>query len=146
MRSRLTLLTAAIVAAIAIYFYSANRSFNTVSENEEEEGLTAFEMMGLWGEMRAYPNDAIPEGRFNQAYKKMKDDEARLKAVRSSANLADAELAGSPWTPLAPKNFAGRVLCLAFHPTNQNIMWAGSAGGGLWKTTNGGTGAADGIN
>ena len=30
--------------------------------------------------------------------------------------------------------------------TDPNTIWAGSASGGLWKTTNGGTGAANGIN
>lgn len=137
----LTLLAAALATAFAILFYSTG--YFKTNDTEKEEALTAFEMMGLWGEMRAYPNDAIPEGRFNQGFKKMKDDEQRIKASRSSASAA---LAGSPWTPLAPKNFGGRILCMAFHPTNQNVMWVGSASGGLWKTTNGGTGAANGIN
>ena len=52
----------------------------------------------------------------------------------------------APWTELAPKNFAGRVLSIAFHPTNPNIMFVGTASGGIWKTTNGGTGGAGGIN
>ena len=47
----------------------------------------------------------------------------------------------TPWVELAPKNFAGRILSIAFHPTNSDIMWVGSASGGLWKTTTGGTGA-----
>lgn len=33
---------------------------------------------------------------------------------------------------------AGRINCIAGHPTNSNIMLAGSPAGGLWKTTNGG--------
>lgn len=32
----------------------------------------------------------------------------------------------------------GRINCIAFHPTNPNIMWVGAPSGGLWKTTNGG--------
>ncbi|MDX1479707.1 MAG: hypothetical protein R3301_18470, partial [Saprospiraceae bacterium] len=32
----------------------------------------------------------------------------------------------------------GRVNCMAFHPTNSQIMWAGTAAGGLWHTTDGG--------
>ena len=116
-------------------------------ENEEEEVLVAFEMMGLWGQMRAYPYESIPEGKFNVGFKKMKDDEERKKNLRSSKITSEAAaVMSTPWTPLAPKNFGGRILSLAFHPTNANIMWVGSASGGLWKTTNGGTGAADGIN
>jgi PKD repeat protein len=33
----------------------------------------------------------------------------------------------------------GRINCMAFHPSNANTFWVGSPGGGLWKTTNGGT-------
>jgi len=116
-------------------------------ENEEEEGLVAYEMMGLWGEMRAYPNASIPEGKFNEGFSKMKDDEERKRNLRSSKITSEpAAVMSTSWTPLAPKNFGGRILSLAFHPTNANIMWVGSASGGLWKTTNGGTGAVDGIN
>ncbi|MBI9037239.1 MAG: hypothetical protein JEY97_03830 [Bacteroidales bacterium] len=32
----------------------------------------------------------------------------------------------------------GRINEVAFHPTNPDIIYAGSAGGGLWKTTDGG--------
>lgn len=32
----------------------------------------------------------------------------------------------------------GRVNCIAFDPVNSQIMYAGAAGGGIWKTTNGG--------
>lgn len=53
------------------------------------------------------------------------------------------------WTNLGPislpsnnsgqPNGIGRVNDVAFHPTNSNIIFAGSPSGGLWKTTNGGT-------
>ena len=33
----------------------------------------------------------------------------------------------------------GRINCVAFHPTDNNIIWIGSPSGGLWKTTNGGS-------
>ena len=32
----------------------------------------------------------------------------------------------------------GRVNCIAFHPTNNNIFWVGAPSGGLWITYNGG--------
>ncbi len=32
----------------------------------------------------------------------------------------------------------GRVNAIAFHPTDLNTFWVGSAGGGLWKTSNNG--------
>ncbi len=30
----------------------------------------------------------------------------------------------------------GRVNCIAFHPTDKNTFWVGTASGGVWKTTN----------
>lgn len=48
----------------------------------------------------------------------------------------------SPWTPLGPANVGGRTLCLAIRPDNPDILFAGSASGGLWKSTTGGVGAA----
>ena len=33
---------------------------------------------------------------------------------------------------------AGRMLCVAWHPTNTAILYAGAASGGLWKSTTGG--------
>jgi hypothetical protein len=50
------------------------------------------------------------------------------------------------WAPIGPtaiaapaQNYLGRVNCLAFHPTVVNTMFAGTPGGGLWKSTNNGT-------
>ncbi|MBL0341744.1 MAG: hypothetical protein IPP71_12870 [Bacteroidetes bacterium] len=46
------------------------------------------------------------------------------------------------WTALGPMNFGGRTLSLCFNPQNPNTIFAGSAAGGLWKSTSSGTGAA----
>jgi hypothetical protein len=45
--------------------------------------------------------------------------------------------AGS-WSWLGPGNVGGRLRAILIHPANPSIMWAGSVGGGVWKTTNGG--------
>ncbi|MCX6319856.1 MAG: hypothetical protein NTW29_21435 [Bacteroidetes bacterium] len=50
------------------------------------------------------------------------------------------------WSPLGPfaiaapaQNYLGRVNCMAFHPTIANTIFAGTPGGGLWKSTTNGT-------
>ena len=51
------------------------------------------------------------------------------------------------WSPIGPApmnsgfygGVSGRVTSLAVDPTNSNIAFAAAAGGGLWKTTDGGT-------
>jgi hypothetical protein len=54
---------------------------------------------------------------------------------------------GGSWTPVGPKpinnfgsfgNVSGRVTSLAVDPTSAAIVYAGTAGGGVWKTTDGG--------
>jgi len=64
-----------------------------------------------------------------------------MRAVDAKKRLA---LRGGPkspfsWSYLGPKNFGGRIRAIIVHPTDSNIMWVGSCGGGIWKTTNGGT-------
>ncbi|MCB0282434.1 MAG: T9SS type A sorting domain-containing protein [Calditrichaeota bacterium] len=41
----------------------------------------------------------------------------------------------SPWKSIGPYNFSGRILAVEGAATNSNILYAGSAGGGLWKST-----------
>jgi hypothetical protein len=42
------------------------------------------------------------------------------------------------WTSIGPRNVNGRVKCLAIHPVTENVVWAGTANGGVWKTVTGG--------
>jgi photosystem II stability/assembly factor-like uncharacterized protein len=46
--------------------------------------------------------------------------------------------ANRQWELMGPTNTGGRVTSLAAHPTEPNIVWAGAAGGGVWKTTDAG--------
>ena len=42
------------------------------------------------------------------------------------------------WYPLGPRNINGRVKSLAIHPTQPNVLYAGAANGGVWKSTTSG--------
>lgn len=53
------------------------------------------------------------------------------------------------WQPVGPFNIpeyagygirvgVGRIDCIAFHPTDEDIMWIGTPAGGAWKTVDGG--------
>ncbi len=68
-----------------------------------------------------------------------------LKAYES-ARKASTAARGSSWTPVGPDErppgvsvFAshnlGRINCVAFHPTDTNIIYAGTSQGGVWKTS-----------
>ena len=43
------------------------------------------------------------------------------------------------WVSCGPNNFSGRIKSLVIHPTNGNIVYAGAADGGVWKSIDGGT-------
>ena len=60
---------------------------------------------------------------------------------RPSALTGITQAWGS-WTFAGPdyvEKGIGRINCIAFHPSNANIIFAGSAAGGLWKSTNAGS-------
>ena len=52
--------------------------------------------------------------------------------------LGYGQRGGHTWFSLGPANLAGRILSIAHHPTDPNIVYVGSAGGGLFKTTDAG--------
>lgn len=68
----------------------------------------------------------------------------RVNALRQKALRVSREVmlpkGATPcrWLPVGPRNINGRIRCLAIHPTDGNILYAGAADGGVWKTVDGG--------
>ena len=48
------------------------------------------------------------------------------------------EIPVANWRSCGPVNQGGRMISHAFDPVNSDIIWAGAASGGLWKTINSG--------
>ncbi len=94
----------------------------------------AMQALDFWAASRAYPNEVIPEIGIAVAW-----DETRRAAARQRAGGIDGGTA--PWATLGPANIGGRTLALALLPGNPDVIFAGSASGGLWKSTTGGVGA-----
>ncbi len=82
-----------------------------------------------WIAHRSYPSGKIDMRAYEQSFEQ-KQLEQRIRTTPPA----------SDWEALGPKNIGGRTLCLAFHPVDPNVMFAGSAGGGIWKTTTAGVG------
>ncbi len=60
-------------------------------------------------------------------------------AASSTTQAASGEtIQPGAWRWLGPGNIGGRIRSLVIDPTNPDVMLAGSVGGGIWKTTNGG--------
>ena len=104
--------------------------FRTRYDTEENpgkgSGWKAFQRFSWFYSQRAYPNGDIPAG-------------ARMLAWEEKQENRHHDPLDENWSAIGPTNLAGRILCLVWHPTDANTIYAGSASGGLWKTTNGGT-------
>ncbi|MFN2544899.1 MAG: WD40/YVTN/BNR-like repeat-containing protein [Actinomycetota bacterium] len=91
-----------------------------------------------FAEQRSYPSGVIPGG--------------ALTAARLAADRLPAVAMALAWSPLGPRSttfggdddfsgeppVAGRVTSIAPSPTDPGTAYIGAAGGGVWKTTDGG--------
>jgi len=101
--------------------------FNSPSPISSNTQSGASRSLDAWALQRSYPNQKINSQKISQAYEYQ---QALAVNRNSQAN----------WEAIGPKNIAGRTLALAFHPIDSNIIFLGSASGGLWKTTSAGIG------
>jgi len=123
-------------------FYQIQDQFNTFFESHNRGKGTGYKQFLRYVEFmkpRVYPSGNFPE---DALWKATVEKEAnRLKSGTSNA---------SDWKPIGPvlvptfsdgtsPGGSGRVNCIAFHPTDQNIIYVGAPSGGIWKTTDGGT-------
>lgn len=84
----------------------------------------------------------------NPQWAVLEDAMLRLEDVRAVLDLDHvlpfwpviARVAGrvGPWFRLGPVNINGRVKSLAMHRSDSDLLYAGAANGGVWKSTNGG--------
>ncbi|MBA4250760.1 MAG: hypothetical protein C0425_01865 [Chlorobiaceae bacterium] len=98
----------------------------------------SFKRLEWFYRQRAFPYDTISISKFRME---------RTKEIEHT-HLRKNTLT-NPWQQLGPSGVistfptiwgvnSGRVRGLAVHPNNENIVYAGPAAGGVWKTTNGG--------
>src|SRR5260370_1395343 len=75
---------------------------------------------------------------------------ARSRSYHPSVERLEDRLAPANWNPIGPAPIlhggtpgsdavTGRIAGLAADPTDANTLYVAAAGGGVWKTTNGGT-------
>jgi photosystem II stability/assembly factor-like uncharacterized protein len=96
---------------------------------------------------RAYPHTYVPAGAHQRALEQLEQKVTAEEAAR--ATFAQSVPGSNPsWTFAGPQPIhtpysdpvvSGRVTALAIDPGNVNTVYLGSAQGGVWKTTNGGT-------
>jgi len=101
--------------------------YEEVGESETE----AIDALQFLSASYAYPGKDIPEEGFGRAY-----DFYRQRFLNQPYGKEPASL----WQNIGPANCGGRTLCVAVDPSDTSNVWAGSASGGLWKSTKGGIG------
>jgi photosystem II stability/assembly factor-like uncharacterized protein len=70
--------------------------------------------------------------------KRKKIERQRITATHMAAYGPAPASTGTPWFSIGPRNVNGRVKSIAVDPTNENIVYAGAASGGVWKSQDGG--------
>lgn len=119
------IVTASLVLMLGTSWYLFVREEVPVKKNRK--GLLAFDW---WYDQRAMPGNIIQPDGLGKAYEKTR----RTMALQKRS-------AEEPWESIGPDNVGGRVLALALDPDSANVLWAGSASGGLWRSRTGGAGA-----
>ncbi|MEM7085984.1 MAG: T9SS type A sorting domain-containing protein [Bacteroidota bacterium] len=118
---------------IASLFYISEKADSSINNEQAKESTIrlsgAGKSLDMWSFERAYPYNDVPAAKLISAF----EDKKQREQLRS--NRVPGE-----WESLGPENIGGRTLDLAFHPTDPDIIFAGSASGGLWKTTTQGVG------
>ena len=101
-------------------------------------------------QQRRFPSGAVPPGARAAAVRAIQRNDAaaraRRKSIAEAGGKAAIELDTANWTSIGPRPTganttsptSGRVSALAVDPRDNNVVYAGAAEGGIWKTTDGG--------
>ena len=115
--------------------------------NDDEDGSKLLQRMEWFYGPRKYPLGHLPpRGRLNALQQKAAKDALAAAGRRPAGRRLITQPA---WTSDGPQPInesifgegpaTGRTTALAIDPTNTQVIYAGAAEGGVWKTTNGGT-------
>ncbi len=118
-----------LAIAAAGFFVLARNNASNQFEKEEHSPSEAGASFLYWGMARTFPDGQFHTEKYTEA----------LAQMRLAAQLREDR--NPSWEALGPKNIGGRTLCMAINPLDTNVLWLGSASGGIWKSTTAGRGA-----
>jgi photosystem II stability/assembly factor-like uncharacterized protein len=113
----------------AVHGYLADLHADKREPGTDDPGAAAeFRLMTMKDE-----HGRIPQGAFLRAELHRLDNVTFGDPASSSPSIAPFS-----WISRGPQNIGGRTLAVLVHPSNNQILFAGSASGGIWKSTNAG--------
>jgi photosystem II stability/assembly factor-like uncharacterized protein len=123
-----------LLLCLAVALTSVYRIQPDVATKKEfyESETKSLEALAWLAEMNDYPNQDAPDDGINTAFEYFKEHFLNTNSQRTTAD--------DEWESIGPDNVGGRTLSIAIHPVDTNIIFMGSASGGLWKSTTGGIG------
>ena len=124
---KITLIIALLILIITfvIYFFVNRNFYDTYHYKEISESDKKFIPSDDWfARQRAFPFDEIPQEEYLKS----------IEYVKKNMQSDQPDNAGS-WSLAGPLNIEGRITTIAIHPFNSQIVYAGTANGGLWKST-----------
>jgi len=117
-----------LLAALSLVFCTTCHQTGVHNTAETESPSEAGASFQWWGLARTFPDGQFHTEKYAEA----------LAQMQLAVQLRDDR--DNTWEAIGPKNIGGRTLCLAINPLDTNILWVGSASGGLWKSTTAGRG------
>jgi hypothetical protein len=100
---------------------------------------------------RAFPAGRVPEGALGRALEQAQKHNGGLRGGPGEPAALEGAVPLPTWSALGPSAIpdgqtdtsvgpaapvSGRLTAIAVHPTNPNIVFAGAAQGGVWRTSN----------
>ena len=135
-----------VLISAGIYQVGQKYLIGDHEEAEEEEGELsgAGKQLNSWWWSRAFPEAQHINEKYMAAWHKAQEIKRNTPVSKKNDFISgisgNADISSSGWMPLGPSTLGGRILCIAIHPVNRKVIFAGSASGGIWKTTTGGVG------
>jgi hypothetical protein len=119
--------------------YTAKESFDEYWKDRTPGKGQGYKQFNRWynkWESRTFPSGNLSSIKYYNGLAEHKANKRAISQHRSST---------SQWTSIGPFNPSfsgsqgiGRVNVIEFHPTNTNIIYIGTPGGGLWKSIDAG--------
>lgn len=119
-----------LVCAVSFFFIQKQYLFKDYHAGERDPDAKydkPYQAEKYFVDQRTYPNGSVPDGWYEKAMKQV--------AVMQKHSLQKT-MGGWTWIPVGPTNIAGRIRAVLVDPRNPQTVYIGSAGGGIWKSTN----------